>query len=284
MSLRFFRLACVAWGILWVAGAGHLAAAEQYKVRLVRPYKVGYEFNTEATITYKRTVGENATSFTGQLYGTVKVLAVNEKTGGVTQVRCTVARLTRDGKELYQSGVVIVATRPNHSDTLDITANGQSAPAEAVALLSPMLLLSDPASTVSDDQVIGTDQPQAVGVPWPINKQLAARQADEDGLFTSAASVSGEGKLVKIRSGAGSDAMVVRCTEAYQIEPRKKPGMAPVLGGNVSASQEIVLPTDISQPMISVTVDLKLSEILLKHGQTTLTADIHVTRNDQPKK
>ena len=108
MSLRSFRPAWIAWGLIWMAGAGHLAAAEQYKVRLVRPYKVGYEFDTEATITYKREVGGNVTSFTGQLYGTVKGLEVNEKTGGVTQVQCTVARLTRDGKELYQSGVVLV--------------------------------------------------------------------------------------------------------------------------------------------------------------------------------
>lgn len=282
MSLRSFHPGWVVWGTLLAVVAGNLAAAEQYKVRLVRPYKVGYEFDTEATISYKRAVGGNATSFTGQLYGTMKVLAVNEKTGGVTQVQCTVARLTRDGKELYQSGVVLVAQKVNHADV--ITANGQPAPAEAVALLSPMLLLSDPAGTVSDDQAAGTDQPQAVGVAWPINKQLAARQANEAGLFTSAASVSGEGKIVKIRSGAGSDAMVVHCAEAYELEPRTKPGMAPVLGGSVSASQEIVLPTDISKPMISVTADLKLSEILLKHGQTTLTADIHITRSDQPKK
>lgn len=284
MPLRSFRLAWVGWGILWMAAAGPLAAAEQYKVRLARPYKVGYEFNTEATMSYKRVVGGAATSFTGQLYGTVKVLAVNEKTGGITQLQCTVARLTKDGKELYESGVVIVAKRPNHADTLEVTVNGQPAPSESVAVLSPMFALSDPASTISDDQALGTDQPQAVGVAWPINKALAAREVMEDGIVISPATISGESKIVKLRSAAGSDAIVVRSTEAYQIAPHKKPGKAPVLRGSVSGSQELVLPVDTSQPLISLTVDLHVDETILKHGQTTLTDDLHVSRNDQPKK
>lgn len=178
----------------------------------------------------------------------------------------------------------IVATRPNHADTLDITVNGQAAPPESVAVLSPMFALSDPASTISDDQALGNDQPQAVGVAWPINKQLAAREVMEDGIMISPASMSGESKIAKIRSGAGSDAMVVRSTVAYRIAPHKKPGKAAVLGRSVTASQELVLPVDTSRPMISLTVDQHVEEIILKRVQTTLTDDLHLTRSDQPKK
>lgn len=282
MSVDTIRPGWAALLVLLFSLSTNLIGAEQYKVRLTRPYKVGYEFDTEATVSSKRAVGETVTSFSGQLYGTIKVLAVNEKTGGVTQLQCTVVRLTRDGKEIYEGGVVIVAQKVNYQDV--ITVNGQPAPAETVEVLDPMLNLSDPTSTVSDDQAGGTDQPQPVGVAWPINKRYSAQQALESGLHISPSTVSGESKITKIRSAAGSDAMVVHMIETYQIAPHKLPGKVPILGGSVTMTEDLVLPVDIQQPMLSMTGDEHLSEILLKHGQITVTHDIHMTRSDQPKK
>lgn len=284
MSFRSIRIAVVALVIVLLGGWGNAArAAEGYKVQLARPSKVGDEFTTEATVFVKKGVGGNNTAFAGELHGAVKVLAVNEKTGGATKLQLTVAKLAKDGKAIYPAGAVLVAERADQNYT--VTANGQPASPEAVELLRPMLGLADPSATVSDDQSIGTNQPQTVGVAWPVNKQLVARQVAENHVAAIPASVKGESKIVSVKTVDGVEAMLVRNTLSYDLPPHKNPGKVPVIGGTMNVRGEILLPVDTSKQPISMTGEEQFREIeLTRHGEATISVDIQVTRHDQPKK
>jgi hypothetical protein len=284
MSFRSCCVAVIALGVLlpggWDKSAG---AAEEYKIQFVRPYKVGDEYKTQTTVFIKRGVGGNNVAFTGELHGAVKVLAVNQKNGGVTKLQCTPDKLTRDGKNVFPAGVVIVAEKANQVEAM--TINGRSATPAEVELLRPMLGLSDPLVTISDDQAMGTGQPQAVGVAWPVNKPLMARQLAESSMAAVPASVKGESKILRITPAGGADAMLVRSAVTCDLMPHKNPGKVPILRGNVSINQEILLPVDTSKPPISATGEMRLSEVeLTRHGQATISVDIQLTRSDQPKK
>jgi hypothetical protein len=286
VSVRFRFIVTLISGLLLPGGWRNVAsAAEEYKVQLVRPEKVGREYRTDTTVFVKRVVRGQTAAFTGELKGTMKALAVNEKNGVPTKLQCTLEKFTRDGKDLYPQGIVIVGQKANHAETF--TVNGQPVSPEGTEILRLIMGLTDPAITVSDDQALGTNQPQAVGVTWPVNKALVARQLDEGGMPAAADSVKGESKIVRVKPEAAVNAMLVRTTLTCDLLPHRNPfpGKAAIIGGSASVHQEILLPVDASQPMISATVDMQIRQSFLgRGGPFTISEDVQMTRQDQPKK
>jgi hypothetical protein len=289
MLFRFLCISLVSGALtLPVAPCDAAQAAETHTVKLVRPYKVGSEYKTEATAFVKHWTGADVIASAGELRGTVKVLAVNEKTGAVTKLQCTVAKLAKDGKEVCPSGAVMVAERAPHQPST-MTVNGQPVPLEVRELLGPMLGLGGPAATVSDDEVYGTDRPQPVGVARPIDKQFAERQVVEDTRIPVVpGSTRGETKIIRMKSVGGVDAMLVRLKLAYDLPPAKdaRPGATPIEGGSISDTYEILLPVDPSKPPISMTDDSRFSALITvpSHGQLTTHIDIQLSRHDEPIK
>lgn len=288
MLFRFICISTVSAALTLPVARCGAAEAETHTVKLVRPYKVGSEYKTEATAFVKHWTGADVIASAGELRGTVKVLAVNEKTGAVTKLQCTVAKLAKDGKEVCPSGAVIAAERSPHQSSA-ITVNGQPVPPEVRELLGPMLGLGDPAATVSDDEVYGTDRPQTVGEARPIDKQLAERQVIEDARVPVApGSARGETKIIRVKSAGGVDAMLVRLKLAYDLTPAKpaRPGTTPIEGGSVSDTFEILLPVDPSKPPISMTDDSRVSALITvpTHGQLTTHMDLQLSRHDEPVK
>ena len=85
--------------------------------------------------------------------------------------------------------------------------------------------------------------------------------------------------------GFSIPALTRQKTPACDLEPHENPGKAPVIGGSVNVNQELVVPLDLAKPMISITLDLRYTQIAqMRAGPITVSEDIQLTRNDQPKK
>lgn len=259
------------------------AHGQEYQIKLVRPFKVGDQFKTEIKASVKRVVRLAPSNSTGELSGTVKVLAANEKTGGITELTCTIDKFTMDGKEPYPAGAVIAGKKSNH--VTSFTINGQAASKEEKSLFLLMFSIADPDATVSDDRVFGVEQPQKVGAAWPINAETAAKGLTESDMPISSTAIKGKSVLLNV-SGSGSTAtMIIQSTlSGRQLDPHTN-GKVSVVGGSFALEQEMEAPVDVLRPLISMTAKTRLTETFASRtGEFQIIEDAQLTRHDQPIK
>jgi hypothetical protein len=254
-TLRFARCSIAILALLLTASA---VRAEDYKVKLSRPDKVGDEYTNTVTAKVSQSMtltvnGNEAPAktdkFKAECKGTVKVLAINEKTGSATKIRYQVDKLTKNGDELYPQGTVIIAEKIGHQTTYDI--DGDRPDAEHAAVLDVVLDVNSTTDEYSDDQTMGTDKAQKVGDTWPIDADKSAKMLSDDELTIDAAHLKGESKLDEVKPVDGTDAMVVTTTMTADNLKNDLPNGATMTDGKMSIELTETMPVDASlQPLI----------------------------------
>jgi hypothetical protein len=281
---------CVHWSLAAALALSLTATARggDYKIKLMRPVKVGDQMSVHIVTKSSETISAlpNAPgAFTAELTGTFEALAVNDKTGSATKLRCTVTKLTRDDKELYPAGTVITGEKINKTDAF--TIDGKPVDAANVPALSAVIELNDPNRSGNDDDIYGTDQPQKVGSSWEINAGELATDLTEEGLPIPAESLKGTLKLVDVSKVNGVDAMTLSAHITADGFKTALPGAA-VTDGKLDMTAETVYPVDPSLPSFSAKIKMHMTMTLMPQNQpgqpVTMTVDRDTTAEQTPVK
>jgi hypothetical protein len=264
-----------------------IADAQDYKIKLNRPTRVGDEMTVHITTKFKQVVSANPAGpdeYTVELRGTNKALAVNEKTGSVTKLSCTVAKLTRNDAELYPAGTVIVGEKVGKVDTF--TIDGNPVDAANVPALSTVIELNAPDRDDTDDALYGTDQRQKVGATWSINAGKIAEDLAAEGLPVPAESLKGEVKLVDVGKVNQIDTMNMNTHISADGFKATVPGAA-VSDGELDLNVDSVIPVDESKQGLSMKMKMHLSMTVTPNnapgaGAVTVTIDRETTGEQEP--
>jgi hypothetical protein len=279
-SSRFFLAAALA-----VCFSATVAGAQDYKIKLNRPSKVGDESTAHITTKFKQEMSGNpagSQEFTVELQGTLKTLAVNDKTGAATKLSCTVKKLTKDGNELYPPGTVIVGEKVNKADTF--TIDGNPVDAANVPALSAVLELADPDRSTTDDEIYGTDKPQPIGGSWPISADKMAAELTGEGLPVPAESLKGEVKLTDVTKVDNVDALMMNMHISADGFNSTVPG-ANITDGKLDVTGDSVVPVDESLQGLSLKVKMHMSMTVTPDNggpAATLTIDRETNQEQRP--
>jgi hypothetical protein len=226
--VRTLALGMLAAGSAFIVGPQPVARAEEpagkaYAVRLSHPCKVGDKYDCSAsgsettttlsTIAGKRPLTQEST-LAVTLEGAVEVLKVDGK-GRPTKLACTVKKFVQtsgpEEVELLPPGAVIVADanpRPGAADGAKSRTRHTLKDQDVSAAQSKALDLVFQAyvpDSVTDDETLGTDRPQAIGATWPINREKSALAFVQFGYTTKPEDIEGHATLAGIKQLDGSD-------------------------------------------------------------------------------
>ncbi len=225
--------------------------AQEYKIKLVRPMKVGDECVITVAAKLDRTIVINTNGqasppqtdgFTAYLHGVVKVLEINQKAGVPTRITCKVDKLTKDGAELYAPGTVITAEKVDKKSVF--TIDGKKVDSARSEVLEAVLDVEDPNRTTSDDELTGTDRPQKVGDTWPLHAESVAKDLAEHDMTVDPHTIRGECKLVEVTKLKNTQVLVIDTTIETDDLKGKLPDGTAMTGGSVVAKLTYMLPVD----------------------------------------
>ena len=267
-------------------GPSVAAAADAYPIKLERRYTVGQEFTVAAKGDSDQTVNVTvngqakpvqAQKFAAEVAGVVKVLAVNEKTGGATKVQVTVDKLTKDGADVFPAGTVITADHAGEKAAYSV--NGADVDPQQAAVLE-LLVDVDKADKASDaDAMFGTPKPQPVGGQWDADAAKMAADMQGDQLPVSAEHMKATAKLVKVEPVDGKPAETVEMTFAADpLEAGKEVGGLTITGGTLNGTVTQTMPVDPAEPATAQDVHMTV-KMTGTAGGGAATADIAVERN-----
>jgi hypothetical protein len=250
-----------------------VAGAEDYQIKIVRPDKVGDEYTTSITASVSQTFQKNlyddddskkTDSFTAACQGNLKVLAVDEKGKFATRIRFQVDSMTKNEKELYPEGTVIIAKIVEKETTFEI--DGVSPDDEHEAVLQALLNLTAPNGITNEDETNGTDKSQKVGDTWPINAdKLKKELGGRDGNPSIASQISGESKLVSIKDVSGTQAMVIKSTVTANGVKKDLPDGSSISDGKITSDITAVYPVDPALPIISLQTKVSMTLTMVPH-------------------
>lgn len=227
-----------------------IAGAQEYKVSLDRPQKAGQTYTISATgnsksntvVTVPGQVPQNQNeAFTVALDGTVKVLAIDDKTAQPTKLEITIAKALRDNKPMFQPGTVIVAE--NLEGKTVFTTGGMPLDQAAGAALDVIVSTHQPGEP-SDNAVFGTDKPQKVGDTWMVDADAAARGSAKSGLPVDKNDIKGEVKLSGVEKVNGKDVLHIEADLNVAKIAATLPNGPKIDSGTMKAHFEAVLPAD----------------------------------------
>jgi hypothetical protein len=258
MSARTRRIAFLAVAVVSLI-FGPIAGADDYKVKLVRPDKVGDQYmssvtakHTEIYVTTKNgdETDRKTETFTAACQGTVKILEVDTKTGLATRIRFQVEKMTKDDDELYPQGTVIIAKQDGTETSFDI--DGDRPDEDHVEALNALLGTGrSNALMTATATATAADEPRQVGGSWPINVGKFPTGMYEEGHPVTTDAVKGERKLVSVKKMGGQDVMVVKTTITGEGIKEELPDGWTITDGTITSEASDVLPVDDKQPAVS---------------------------------
>ncbi len=231
------QLTCAAMAMAALAGSALAQTAttkpssKEYTIKLQRPCKVGDKFVYVARGAFKSTAitkadGKEARNvkddFNAELIGTLEVTAVGTR-GSITGVAFTVQKcaMERGGavSTLLNEGVVALGKIDGLKQTFAIKDNPVAElPRETSTVLG--LLLEMEKGAYTDDDLLGTDQPQKIGSSWKINSEASAKSLSEQGPQVKPEDINGTVKLVGTKKIRGVDCVLLSGkVEAQNVVP-----------------------------------------------------------------
>jgi hypothetical protein len=181
--MNAFVFALLAVGLVFCTGA----RAQDYPIKLDRPFKVGDKFRVEATGTSKQSstvtvdgeiVKREDIDFTAAYEAEETVLEVDDK-GRATRVSIKVSKLTRTEGEktedLVEPGAVVIAARPEKKKFFEI--NGRPAEAKTAKTLDLFITVGGQGPT--EDEIFGTTERKKVGDSWSVDVEKAKADFQE---------------------------------------------------------------------------------------------------------
>jgi hypothetical protein len=269
--------------------------AQEYKIKISRPAKVGDQYTTSVTASFKNDAvitllggappQNRNQEFTAELQGLVTVDEVGDKNSAPKKLTCKVDHFTKDGKDLYPAGAVIVAERKDGKPSY--TVDGKAVAQQYVEMFSAMMDIPNPDKSVTEDQAIGTDKPQKVGDTWPIDPDAVAKDCSEDGMKTDAADVKGEGKLLKAKKLNGNPVLVISAHVNIDKFSLEIPMLGHANGDKMTVEQTMTLPADEAKPVVGDAEKVHLTmkvDLPNGAGTATFTGDREVTITNEPVK
>ncbi len=247
--------------------ASGIAQAQNYKIKLVRPDKVGDQYASsvtakvsETTVTTKN--GEETDTktegFTAACQGTVKVLAIDEKTGAATKIRYQVDTMTKNGRALYPQGTVIIAKRSGSDTSFEI--DGERPDEDQAPVLTA--LLGDVSRThglTNEAEAKGTSSPQQVGNSWPIKTDQIAEQFSGENSPVTPEQLKGESELVAVKKVEGQDVMIIKSKITADGLKKDLAVRGAITDGKLTAEVTDTLPLDETLPKLFSTSKLTLT-------------------------
>lgn len=249
------------------------ANAEQaYKVKLVRPPKVGdrYDVVIDGALLQQinSKIGDQASAPTENGYGVhlegaIEVLGVN-KDGEESKVRCTVRKCTHitadDESALLPPGTVVTAEAAK--DKTVFTQDGKPVSDEAQTVLDLALRLADEDES-NDDIIYGTKEEQKIGGSWKLDADAFARDAAADNVKVDARDVNGQVKLEAIEKRGDQECMKVQgeVNVAKLLPPRPAdlPENMEVADGTLRGRFNGVYPVDTNAPSVEESISMVLT-------------------------
>jgi hypothetical protein len=251
------------------------AYAQDYKVSLIRPDKIGDEYANSVTARVTRTYvkvlngeeqdeSKDTKSFTAACKGTVKVLAVDDKGKFATRIRYQVDSLTKNGESMYPEGTVIIAKLLGSEVVFEI--DGSQPDAVHAAALAVLLGLGRPNGVTNEDPSNGTDKPLKIGDTWPVNATKTTKQlGGENSLEITADELKGESKLVDVKDVDGQKAMVIKSNITADGFKKELPDGGWISDGKITSEINEVLPVDEKLPAISLSTKMSMTITMNPH-------------------
>ncbi len=220
--------------------------AKTYPIHLTHPSQVGERIHVVADDTSNKTFVQDGTMVEKKhrlvhLDAVCTTVAVDDR-GRTTRDHYDVTELSADG-QLLATGPVDV-TRARKEEDAVVLVSGAPPTGEIKEALRT--IISARTGGASDDDVFGTQQPQAVGAHWPVNTSLA-----RDDLFSSsgldAATVTGDVWLAGLTRANDADCLDVRAKLALDgIRMPDLPKGAVIDQGHAVVDVQGAFPLDVN--------------------------------------
>jgi hypothetical protein len=243
------------------------AKDKAYEIRIARSVPVGTKYALTADGALLRQVTLHVAGreqkqpddgFGIHLEGTVEVLALDD-VGEEAKVSCVVDkcnRITSEGeKELVPKGKVLIAEGKG-KDTKFHYDDGTELPKVASEALELAISL-DTGDEVTDDDMFGTKDKQAIGGSWPVHADAVAKDAARVGVIVKPEDVEGSFKLDGLKKVGDVECMKVSGNLRMKKLLRKDdeddglPAGFTVTGGSMEARYGGLFPLDVSAGGVS---------------------------------
>jgi len=210
MRTRWFSITSIAAALLLFLS--FVAAAQTYRVRLTRPWRVGDRYRISATgwtaqessTTTSRHTLEKAVKFLAE--GTVLEVRRDGRiaTESLTIDECLASSGGR-AQRLVPRGAVVVVSAEHGKQVFRM--NGSTVSSEIDDVLS--MIVSIEAGETSNDDVFGTPRLRRVGETWAVNAPSAVRWLREAHLYVNQEDIKGSASAMKRVVAENEDCLVI---------------------------------------------------------------------------
>ena len=148
---------------------------------------------------------------------------------------------------------------------------------ETVKKMLSTLILTGKQEGVDDDKVFGIAEPQAVGARWPVNAELAIRDARRTGIGLLASTFQGTTELVSVDKAGDQELMEVSAELSGELEPGSMIPFPPEgvkVESRFNGSYSALLPVDTTQASpVENTTQMNIRSVMEQQieGQTMVT-------------
>ncbi len=150
----------------------------------------------------------SAVGFDSLLDCSIQVTAV-DRDNHATKISVTVDRCLRDGKPLLAKGAVIVAAVNGNKVEYSVNGAAVEKPLAECLDLTLQNFVSIPNQKDDEESMFGTDQRKKVGDVWAVHQASVANMMSVAGFVAKKELVTGETKLVGIKTVGGKDILEI---------------------------------------------------------------------------
>lgn len=232
-------------------------AATTYQVKLRRPRQVGYQENINYVAMEKQTkitrvggqiVEQGTTSKRVELQGHLTVMQVNQfgqVMGSQIMIQKCVAQTDTGVKTLATPGQVLYVAR---GEPPVVTLNQAPVSENDIELLD-LVLSMDPPGPATEDQALGSPNPQIVGASWPVDAQLTAASLSRDNMVLDPNQLQGTTTLLGVERPGGRECLDVQVNmEIRGVQMPTLPPNATLNSGVMEFNMRALFPTDLVTP------------------------------------
>jgi hypothetical protein len=211
------------------------ALAQDCEIRLNRPMKVGQEYQVsatgrevqKATVTVNGQVVKNENQETAiEVKAAVRVLEI-DKNGAPSKLSLKIGQCLEVKGEtktpLAPAGATVIASLDGKRNSV-FEVDGQRVGPDAQRALAQVFSLGKGGPT--DDQMLGTAQRKKPGDSWPINAELTAEDARQNGVVMNKEDLAGTVTLEKVVKVGGTECLQVAVAmDVARVRPPAPAGL-----------------------------------------------------------
>lgn len=230
-----------------------------YQIKLRRPRQVGYQENINYVAMEKQTkitrvggqvVEQGTKARRVELQGHLTVMQVNQfgqVMGSQIMVQKCVAQTDTGTKQLAMPGQVLYIAR---GEPPVVTLNQAPLGEDDLELLD-LVLSMDPPGPATEDQALGSPNPQTVGASWPVDAQLTAASLSRGNMVLDPNQLQGTTTLMGVEHPGGRECLDVQVNmEIRGVQMPSLPPNATLNSGVMEFTMRALFPTDLVTPPV----------------------------------